>query len=935
MAGLSAVALLLRRDRSDLAGLGLLALLIALTAFLSAAGLRLFDRAANDALQRQVAAAPVVQRTIMVSAARALFGLDAEATVVDWQAEGERARAGFPASIGDIVGEGRLAISSNRLRVSDPPLYPMFMTLRYRDGIEDLLDLVDGRWPVSTGDRLPPVAEFPPTDSGEQGRPVATNYDGEEMRRFEIAVQRTTAQALGLRVGSRLEVDPDLRDTLFATSIIRSVRVALAPTELEVTGLYSVRDAESDAWLGDNGLTFDDLGVGLDSPVANINGYVAPDALPGLVASGLPFEFDWRYLIDAERLDADAIAQTEEGLRLVESQSPGSAADGDASAELGLMPLLERQRSLRTASESILGLAATAPLALATGSLVMAAVLLSRRRLQALVLARGRGAAPRVLFTASMVESVLVAALASATGFALALALVPAADMRRSLIAITALALIGVGVLMAAAAGMIRQPLAELEGGGTRSARRADPRRLVLELSVVVVAVAGAYLLRQRGMSAASVAFDPFLAAVPPLIALATGITAIRLYRPAMGLAGWLADRRRDLVLTLGARIIARGAASSLPVLILLLAVAIAAFTSVVSASIDQAQQRAAWFAAGADVRLQAAGTDLPAATVVAETPGVEAIAVGYVEPRVRPPINTGVGTLTVHAVDATGLANVVNGSPIEPNWPAAFFDVPSDEPIPAIAATRLTGGRLSLGRGDTFPMTVLGRAVEVQIVDVRTSMLGLTVDDAFVIIPLAWLEHAAAHAVEPTVIWARASMAGAEALAELGSVDQGEIRVVSRYAEYSELRNEPLVGAVGNGFLAALGVSVAYAVLTILGALILSASRRTRDVAILRTLGLSRGQQTRLTLLEHAPPILVALPVGIALGIGVALAVTPALNLGALAGSQGPIAVTINWATLAAVSVALAVVALAAVIVGTWLSRRAAVLNALRISSD
>jgi putative ABC transport system permease protein len=157
----------------------------------------------------------------------------------------------------------------------------------------------------------------------------------------------------------------------------------------------------------------------------------------------------------------------------------------------------------------------------------------------------------------------------------------------------------------------------------------------------------------------------------------------------------------------------------------------------------------------------------------------------------------------------------------------------------------------------------------------------------------------------------------------------------VSRYEEYAALRNEPLLGAVGAGFSAAFVIAVAYAVLTIFGAVILSTARRTRDVAILRTLGLNGGQQTRLTMIEHAPPILVALPVGIGLGIGVALTVAPALGLGALSGSGGNVPLSIDWVILAALAVGLAVLALVAVVVGSWLSRRAAIINALRITSD
>jgi putative ABC transport system permease protein len=156
-----------------------------------------------------------------------------------------------------------------------------------------------------------------------------------------------------------------------------------------------------------------------------------------------------------------------------------------------------------------------------------------------------------------------------------------------------------------------------------------------------------------------------------------------------------------------------------------------------------------------------------------------------------------------------------------------------------------------------------------------------------------------------------------------------------SRYGAYASLRDEPLVGALGVGFTVALGSSIAYAVLTILGAVILSAGRRTRDGAILRTLGLSGAQQTRLTMTEHVPPIVLALPLGLALGIVIAVAVAPALGLGALSGSSGSVPLVTDWTALAVLSTLLALVALVAIVLGTWLSRRATIVNALRITSD
>jgi putative ABC transport system permease protein len=566
----------------------------------------------------------------------------------------------------------------------------------------------------------------------------------------------------------------------------------------------------------------------------------------------------------------------------------------------------------------------------------MAAVLLVRRRRPSVVLARGRGASGRVLFVASLLESVLVTALASLAGFGLAVALEPGAKLEPSLLGAIAIGILSIVVLVAAAWPPIRQPLADLERS-VRPVRRFDPRRLVAELTVIALALVGAYVLRQRGAATASVGLDPFLAAVPPLIGLAVGIATIRLYPPTISVAGWLADRRRDLVPALGIRAVARGGTSSLPALVMVLAIAFAAFTGVVSASVDSAQRTASWLTVGADVRVEPGddqGERLPEVDFGA-IPGVEASAQAYVDRQARAPAGTRAGTIVVHAIETAAYAQVVAGSPVEPRWPQPLLSAPGDGPIPAIVGSRLAGEELGLRQGDTFQLTILGRQLEMQAVEVRPGLAGVTTGDSFVIVPYSWLREVAGQQVRPSVAWLRAPASVLPAIAEHPAAQAGQIAVASRYETYARLRDQPVIGAIGVAFSLAFAVSVVYAVLTILGAVVLSAGRRTRDLAILRTLGLNQRQATRLTLVEHLPPLLVALPVGIALGIGVAVAVAPAMNLGALSGSSGDIPLIVDWPVLAAVSAALALLAFAAVIIGGWLSRREAIGNALRMASD
>ena len=142
-------------------------------------------------------------------------------------------------------------------------------------------------------------------------------------------------------------------------------------------------------------------------------------------------------------------------------------------------------------------------------------------------------------------------------------------------------------------------------------------------------------------------------------------------------------------------------------------------------------------------------------------------------------------------------------------------------------------------------------------------------------------------------------------------------------------------MAAIARGFGAALVVAALYTALTIIGSLTLSAARRTQDLAFLRTLGVTGRQALWLTVVEHAPPVVIALVPGIALGLGVALLLEPGLGLGVFVGTDADVTLVVDWGTMALISAALLGVVVLAITAGTWLSRRARLVDALRIGDD
>ena len=204
-----------------------------------------------------------------------------------------------------------------------------------------------------------------------------------------------------------------------------------------------------------------------------------------------------------------------------------------------------------------------------------------------------------------------------------------------------------------------------------------------------------------------------------------------------------------------------------------------------------------------------------------------------------------------------------------------------------------------------------------------------------FAIVPLDWFTSAIpGPPLLPSLMWLRASSAATAPLEAMASTAPVQIRIVSRQDAYALLHDSPLGSAVSSGFGFALGVALIYLVITLIGAVVMSASGRTRDLAYLRTLGVSRRQALALTAVEQAPSVLLSVIPGVLLGVALALLVEPGLGLADFVGAQG-LPLVVDWRTLILIIVALTVVVVAAVAAGTWLAVRARLASALRIEES
>lgn len=938
MRGIWAAAFLLRRLRADVGVALLVLLLVGATAFLFAAAPRLLNRAADDGLQHDLASARTVDRNIQVSLVAP--GLAGARSLEAMGTQQEAFLEQLPDRVRTLIDGTAISTESIRFLVTDAPhltYNTTFLRFRYQDHLDDEITLVEGRMPVSRGEALPaPQFGFIPED-----------YEPPEvLPRFEIALADQVAASSGISVGDVLTLDADGNDA----RLPRAFAVPL-PAEAEVVGIYHVRDPNAEVWYEDRALQVMDLGGSDDHPIAFVTGLVAPETFNDLALSGLPFAQDWRFFVDPSGLDSSEVGSLIEELQRVQARFITSSTTGAVSGRpvfrSNLVDLMQAYLAQRSASEAALSVAAIGPLVLAGAAVGMLGILIVNRRRAAIALTRGRGGSSFVVIGAQLWEAILLVGLAVLAGIGAAILAVPGRDSPASIPLALAVGLGAVMALVVATWPAARRPLRDLHADEV-PVLRPSARRLVLEGTAVILAVGGIFLLQQRGLTVEegqTTTFDPLLAATPALAGLAVGIVAMRLYPIPIRLLGWLAARRRDLVPVLGLRSVGRHpAVANLPLLVLMLTAAFGSFASVVTTTVDRGQQVASWENLGADYRIERIGGGPVNRLDPMQVPGIEAVAGAYID-RQAPFASTPNqrGSILFYALDAAAYADVTAGSPIDPALPRAFTHTDGapptgtpGSPIPAILSRRLPAASAAVRPGDTFTVTLAGQQMTFVDVQERLDFVALPTETAFVIAPLEMVRDAYVNqTLQPNQLLVKGPASSEAGLRQLVHDDLALGQVASRHAAYEALRSAPLVAAVVIGFAGALAVAAAYTAMTVMAALTLSAAARTRDLAFLRTLGLSARQALQLTVVEHGPPVLIALIPGVLLGVGVAILLVPALGLSAFAGSDRELGMTIDWRPILAMSGALVLVVAAAIGLSTWLSRRARAADALRIGDD
>ncbi|MFI5254146.1 MAG: FtsX-like permease family protein [Candidatus Limnocylindrales bacterium] len=884
---MGAIAVSLRRLPAERAAAAGFALLVFVTALCFAIAPRLADHLATDGLHVELAAAGPAERNLnVIETTRGSAAVIKDTLALDDLAAVHAAQAGLearlPATVGALIADRHFVLDTSLWEVATGAGAPTVLSLRIQEGIEDRLKLTAGRMPTGTVT----VAEDP--------RPEAP--PGSHAVVYEAILPATAAAEAGVGVGSTLTL------VLSHLDALNGGRTAAAA--IKVVGTFSVVDPADPFWI-DDATVGGFQRVGNDLQIIETSAILSPAVYTTLVANtrdvGLALKYQWRFYVDADRLEATDLDAAVVDLRQMESSPPRTGISkvfSDTTLRSGLLRLLAAHQERWRSVDAILAVAWLGTALLAAATLLVVGVLASAGRRRVAWLLRARGAARAQLLTASAAEGVLLTVPVVALAAALAVAVVPSASPILALLPTVAVAVVASAVLVAVVVGSPAGGVIE-PSAAVRRVVRFDPRRLVIEAVVVAVAIAGAFLLRERSVSGSGTSgqlagADPIIAAVPALVGVAAGIVAMRLYPLPTRLLSALAARRRDLVPVLAVRRATRGRATA-PVLLILVATAtIGAFASATLAHLDRGADLAAWQEVGAPYRLTTTAPAFPTDFDPSTLPGVEAAAQASFQPVV-----TSRGRSSLLLLDAAAYATVVQGTGADPGLPAAMLMLPPagpptghyTDPLPVVVSPDL-----GVGVGDGFNVTIFGNSAPVRVAGVAPSFPGIAAGTSFVVLSRQTLAAIDPEAARRTAIaFLHAPPAADSRLrAAVAALGPG-LTLESQASAADDLRSSPVIGAVRAGVAAAAIAAVAFAALAVAAALALAGAAGRIEMAHLRIFGLTRRQAAWLIFVEHGPSAVVAYAGGVGLGLGLFAFLLPGLGLQAVIGVPVAVPLTVD----------------------------------------
>ncbi|WP_137843887.1 FtsX-like permease family protein [Microbacterium sp. 2FI] len=575
-----------------------------------------------------------------------------------------------------------------------------------------------------------------------------------------------------------------------------------------------------------------------------------------------------------------------------------------------IVDVLSTALSRAGSASAILAVAAVGPLAVSVALVVLASALIIRRRRADLSLMSARGAPlarlRRLLFGEGLVLGVPAAVAAALAGVA---ATTYDAGILPTTVAIA------VGVVPALALAFTLRPALL---GRDRADLDAPVRGRVvrvLEAVVVLVAVLAVAQLVIRGIGPSTEGIDPLVVAAPLLATVAVALIVVRLHPLPIAAALRVARRGRGITSLVGAaRNLRDPAAGTTAVLAMLVAVAIAVFSSLVLATVDRGAVVAAQRDVGADIRVSGPYFDDQTIERMREAGGVtDAVGVlrgDYIS--VAGPD----GRDSVQAVitDVERLAAIQRG--MTGALPEGLIE-PESDPVQVVQSTALVA---EIGQGSTASVV----DVPVDVVGTLDRVLGMSVSEQFILLDQTdYLTLTGFGFFPRTVLVDIADGADAQAVAaDLSDIVAGSHSVRILEESTAEIQASPAVSALRFVLFAALGVAVALSVVALLLVAGVSQDARSRTIALLRSMGLDRRRARGIIAWEFAPLGITAIVGGVILGALLPLLVVTSIDLRPFTGGGGQPSIAVD-PVLSGILIAVVVVAIAGAVVGGVVSAR------------
>ncbi|MDH3295769.1 MAG: hypothetical protein OER95_15735, partial [Acidimicrobiia bacterium] len=600
------------------------------------------------------------------------------------------------------------------------------------------------------------------------------------------------------------------------------------------------------------------------------------------------FDYTWRYFVDPDRVTTE--------------QAPNLAVDVDklgavdAVVLTGFPTLVDghlRQRSLAAS------LVATSVAGFLTVSILAGFVLASlaaRRQISSMSLLINRGVRRRTILAVGWLHGLVAALPAAAAGLLVARWLEPRgrwplAVSIAGLIAV-AVAVVVVGAVRAsslvAADGTIANPQFA-DRSGTADDWFSDRwqttgvRRMVRDVTIIGLAGAAIVLVRRRleqgqaivGSSGSLVQdLDGLVAALPSLVAIASGIVLLRLAGPLYRILAAGGSRSRGLALFVGLRrLINQDRATRTAMTVVLVAVAVTGLASTLVETVGGGQYEHSRQQAAADLVVRGPADGVPLPTPVVEFNPIDPVAVAQAVERPGTIVVQPLGAPPVYvvAIDSGPMARVQGDGVINPAALEAL--AAADDTVRGLPA-------LVAGRWDADVRPVIDSILELQVGTARvaTTVVGRVdrfpstpPDHPIVVVDLERLREALGPAVPPiTTLFVDLDGAvdASEVARSITNLAPG-LRVVDRQEVLRSFGGDPFVRWTLLGLRLLGWLSLLTGVLALWAALAITAPERRRNTGLLSVMGLRPGQAVALSTIEQVVPFAMAAVAGVATAAG------------------------------------------------------------------